>query len=572
MGPTAPLAILWIAFASSPASAATPTIVGRPVVRNPSWNGIANTMMYDVRVTVSSTGSDAGHQAVVGYVADDDYTTCADATTPWKWAHEQTFDRSTTRSWRLYNFVPGTAYRYKVMIGSGSGVTRVRCGMLQTSAAPTPTLPANLAAMNLQYEKSGTFDTEYVLFETDDCGAGTAEGVGYYMVAVDPRAEAIVWYLDVAAMSGVADPMGSGFHYEPGATPAEGRVVLTVDKRYLYEWAFDGTENRFWDFAPSNECNGRTGSAGPCIHHDIAESDASGNTYVLTSRESAMDATGTPWEENCGTDSRFLDDGYMVLDSDWAIVDDRSLMTDYDFDPATDGGPNAVHNAARRSACDSATWGHAFDPAYGVMEFTHANALSVSGFGPSEVLDLSLREWNQVIRFDAETGDVVWRLSPDPDYSDWERIEIAAGIVGDDDFAEQHDVHAIDRDTIMMLDNSGNGPAARVLQIALDESTMTPTIEQAWAVVDAAGNPLECPLEGTAQNIPGSDHVMAMCAEQYAFVELDDPTGADGTSPPLFIQLPDGTPDDFCTSGGPSQRADILGWHKAFPMASIGEF
>jgi hypothetical protein len=91
-------------------------------------------------------------------------------------------------------------------------------------------------------------------------------------------------------------------------------------------------------------------------------------------------------------------------------------------------------------------------------------------------------------------------------------------------------------------------------------------------VVDAAGNPLECPLEGTAQNIPGSDHVMAMCAEAYAFVELDDPTGADGTSPPLFIQLPDGTPDDFCTSGGPSQRADILGWHKAFPMASIGEF
>jgi hypothetical protein len=285
-----------------------------------------------------------------------------------------------------------------------------------------------------------------------------------------------------------------------------------------------------------------------------------------------MDASGTPWEENCGTGSRFLDDGYAVLESDWAVVDDRSLMTDYEFDPAIDGGPNAVHNAARRSACDSTIWGHAFDPAYGVIEFTHANALAVSSFGPNEVVDLSLREWDQVIRFDAETGDVVWRFSPDPDYSDWEKIEIADTIVGDDDFAEQHDVHAIDRDTLMMLDNSGNGPNARVLQIAMDRSTNVPTIEKAWAVVDTSGNPLACPLEGTAQTIPGSDHVLAMCAAEYAFVELDDLTGASGTAPPLFIQLPDGVPDDYCTADGPAARAAILGWHKAFPMETIGEF
>jgi hypothetical protein len=154
-------AVLCVALASSPAWATTPTIVGRPVVRNPSWNGVANTMMYDVRVTVSDTGSDLGHHAVVGFVADDDYTTCSDATTPWKWSHEQTFDTSTARSWRLYNFVPGTTYRYKVMIGDGSRVTRVRCGVLQTAAAPTPTLPAGLAAMNLQYEKYGeAYDTK----------------------------------------------------------------------------------------------------------------------------------------------------------------------------------------------------------------------------------------------------------------------------------------------------------------------------------------------------------------------------------------------------------------------------
>ncbi len=564
------LAILSIAV-STPAWAATPRIVGRPVVQNPSWNGVANTMMYDVRVTVSSTGTDAGHHAVVGFVADGDFTTCADAATPWKWAQEQTFDSSATRTWTLYNFVPGTAYRYKVMVGDGSGVVRVRCGLLQTTAAPTPTLPPTVAALDLQYEKAGAshpFDTKYVLFETDDCGAGSASGVGYYLLAVDPEAEAIVWYLDVAAVTGVANPMGSGFHYEAGATPQEGRIVLTVDKRYLYEWAFDGTENRFWDFAPSDECAGKSGSAGPCVHHDIAESDASGNTYVLTSRESPVDAIDTPWESNCGTASRFLDDGYAVLDSDWSMVADRSLMNDYDYDPSIDGGPNAVHNAARRSACDSATWGHAFDPAYGVIEFTHANALSVSSFGSREMIDLSLREWNQVVRFDALNGDVVWRFSPDPDYSDWEKIEIAPTVVGEDEFAEQHDTHATGRDTLMMLDNHGNGPAARVLEIDMSRSTNIPTIQKAWAVVDGSGDPLDCPLEGTGRNVPGSDHVLAMCAQEFAFVELDDPTGNDGTAPPLFVQLS----NDVCTSGGPSDRSDILGWHKAFPMATIGEF
>ena len=103
-------------------------------------------------------------------------------------------------------------------------------------------------------------------------------------------------------------------------------------------------------------------------------------------------------------------------------------------------------------------------------------------------------------------------------------------------------------------------------------TTNIPTIQKAWAVVDGSGDPLDCPLEGTAQNIPDSEHVLAMCAEQFAFVEMDDPTGNDGTPPPLCVQLPDGSPDDGCTAGGPSDRSDLLGWHKAYPLASLGEF
>src|SRR6185436_1341870 len=126
----------------------------------------------------------------------------------WKWARSQTFDATGTRTWTLYNFVPGTAYRYKVMVGDPSGVVRVQCGRL-----PTPRLPTELANLNLQFAKSGAYDAKYMILETDDCGAGTPRGARYYVVAVDTDEEAIVWYLDVAAMAGRPGATGSGLSY-----------------------------------------------------------------------------------------------------------------------------------------------------------------------------------------------------------------------------------------------------------------------------------------------------------------------------------------------------------------------
>src|SRR5262245_33337788 len=108
------------------AHAATPRLVGRPAVDHASSGGTPNTLMYDVTVTVDGTGADADHAAVVGYVPAGDFTSCTDTSVPWKWARAQTFDATDTRTWTLYNFVPGRAYRYKVMVGDPSGTVRVR--------------------------------------------------------------------------------------------------------------------------------------------------------------------------------------------------------------------------------------------------------------------------------------------------------------------------------------------------------------------------------------------------------------------------------------------------------------
>src|SRR6185436_4379934 len=125
------------------------------------FGGVVNTMMYTVTVTVNGTGSDADHTAMVGFAPEDDYVGCN--ATPWKWSHAETFDTTDTRSWTLYNFLPGTKYYYRVLVGSGA-TTRSRCGVLETTAAPTPTLPDELGYLNIRYSKSGDpFDTKYVL-------------------------------------------------------------------------------------------------------------------------------------------------------------------------------------------------------------------------------------------------------------------------------------------------------------------------------------------------------------------------------------------------------------------------
>jgi hypothetical protein len=149
------------------AFARVPWIVGTPVVDNPSFTDVPNTMMYTVTVTVSAIAADVDHVAKVGFT--DDYQSCRDPTTIWKWAPEQTFDTTDTRTWTLYNFQPGTAYYYKVQIGGASASThRWYCGALATTDVPTPTIPTALAALDLEFHKAG--DREPVRHQVRDPG------------------------------------------------------------------------------------------------------------------------------------------------------------------------------------------------------------------------------------------------------------------------------------------------------------------------------------------------------------------------------------------------------------------
>jgi hypothetical protein len=207
------------------------------------------------------------------------------------------------------------------------------------------------------------------------------------------------------------------------------------------------------------------------------------------------------------------------------------------------------------------------------MDWTHVNSVAASSFGPAEVLDFSLKEWDAVLRFNASTGAHLWTLASNSAYSDFGLIEMASGIDGPAAFKAQHDAHEVRAYELLMFDNLGDPVGARVLRFAMDYAGRTATIDRSWIVVDEVGNPLSCPIEGSGQEVPDTagEHVLANCNDENTVVELSEGTGKTGTDaiPPLVISLPDA---DWCDEGGPRNRQSIWGWHRAFPAVSIGAF
>lgn len=527
----------------------------------------ANTMLYAVTVTVSGYYDDADHDAQVGYRVDDG-TACSSAT-GWKWSHPERFKTTATKTWTLYNFQPGTNYDYKVKVGSAGGPWNTTCGDLGT-----PSLPTNLGNLNLTYGRAGGYSTPYVVMDTGDCGEGTADGAKEYLVAIDVVNQKIVWYLDVAAVSSSGGFSLAGWRYQVGASPpANNRFLATVSKRYLYQWKWDGTVVDSKDFGTA--CAGGAGATGPCISHDAFKSDQTGHTYVAASQESSTAiGGGTAWDgfaacDATHHDSRFVNDGYQEFDGAFSTLStDNYLMTDYSYVPSTDSGPNAASSAQ----CDSSYWSAQFDSAHGPIDWTHVNSIASLKPGADELLDLSFKEWDQVLRINAATGALLWRLSPNAGYSDL-TLAKDAGITGATDFSDQHFVHSQDG-YLYMLDNEGDtGGKARVLRLTLSGiPPTTATITKSWAIVDpSTNNPIACPGLGSGMTVPGTSgaSVLALCHQAYAVEELNDSDGVTSAQPPLLITLPSA---GFCAANGPATRSGINGWYRAFPVVNIGEF
>jgi hypothetical protein len=543
-------------------------------VANPVFNGTANTMMYSVTATVDNTRDNELHDALVGFTTD---TACGDGV-DYTWSPDmQRFTRE-TRTWTLYNFQPGVTYYYAVRTGI-AGAYQYHCDELGT-----PTLPQALDDVDLvvEHPSGAEYFTNYVIFDTDDCN-----GVNY-LVAVDAHTGNIVWYLDVEALSGEpeADIGGWRYHARGSNFLSSDRLLLTVDvdglnrRTHLYEVEFDGTVVNHKDFNAAavggHGCDGSgDDSIGPCPHHDAFKSDATGRTWVVVSADSGLGIDGNPiWTPTVCTDPPygFMTDGFQVLNRNYDEVATQYLEPGLAYDPTIDGGP-----AAPADCATAPDWPNTLRPDHRWIDWFHVNTVSLSPDGGH--VDLSVRNWNQVIRVraDGSSTEPVWRLSGNPAYSDFGTIQMAPEVVrGEPTFGWQHDVHMIDPETMLLYDNKGIEVAtdtweSRVLQFGL---TLTrpraATIEKSWALVTSDGSAaLSCPTRGSGQLVPGGggDNVLTICHASRAIEELNDPTGA-LTAPPLYVALSP-SPEEACAS---TTGFEVDGWYRTYPLATLGDF
>ncbi len=161
-------------------------------------------------------------------------------------------------------------------------------------------------------------------------------------------------------------------------------------------------------------------------HHEV-RLDPDGNIATLVYDTRAYDLRPSGGL----TDQKITGDGILIADRmgnvlwKWSVFDHKDPLKDPDLMDHLDD------------------WGH-------------ANALSYDSDGN---LLLSMRDWNQIWKIDAKTGEVLWKFGEEGDFSIDSLYQ----------FSGQHGIHKNRKGHYMMLDNGRKRRQTRVLSFVLDE-------------------------------------------------------------------------------------------------------
>ena len=472
----------------------------------------------------------------------------------------------------LYNFTPGTTYEYKIVVAGGSPQTTA------TTLTGGPSLPTLLDDLNLQVTNSAGAHSTYVMFDTYDCEGVVATTPMQYLVVVEADSGEIVWYQDVDAVTDGATITGWSY-------TSDDTILAIVDRAYVYEWALDGSDViTAEDFSDDCLMDG-TGDPdeGPCPHHDAFRCADNGKTYVVTGTFDSTilptDTTDFGGSSTCNSWDGFVDDGARIYNSTFSSYADHTLMADMDFDPSVDGGPLP----------DDCTgpyyWGAlGFHSGINAVDWTHVNSVSAVKPGTTDRLNLSLRQWSEVLRYNPTTTSVDWALNGLAPGTYGFTLQLGPGISGGTaDFGGQH--HFTEDDGLfLMFDNGNMGGSthdARALQIDIDTSPDPDeaTILRSWEMREygTPWNGLTCSGLGNAVMLPGTQgkNVLATCGPETTIQEIDEYDGQQTTDPVLEVSLDnDGTGGwDHCSTGtDPTGSGNPNRFYRAWPLLELGEF
>lgn len=375
-----------------------------------------------------------------------------------------------------------TEYAFRVTATTSDG----RSATADTDAVTTAALPTDLPPLDVEVLDATAVAEGYTLFGTRRWTPSQDAEWGY-LIALD-ESGTVVWYLDVGRPTGDLRMRENG------------NLVYQAGNISMTEITMDG-ETVWTHEAPDVGIDS--------FHHE-AFPTADGNLVVLSSELRSVD--GYPGGETHDV----VGDTVAVLSGDGSsLVAEHSLL-------------DVLDPLRTRPGFDNPYWNsHYADEVSSTKDWSHGNAVIEDPSDGNFILSLRHQDW--LVKIDASTGDVIWHLGEDGDFT----------MSGTGEWTyHQHAPEVQDDGSLLVYDNgnarttlaSDEVPYTRIVQYDIDETAMTVT--QVWEYRGESA--YFSPFVGDADRLPNGNVLIA-----------------DGG---LIVGCPDATDDAACAVGAPTTQ------------------
>lgn len=411
--------------AGEDSSTSAPTISNASMIQNPR-NVLSGYAEFDTDVSASATITVRHEGEVVREIESSSTTT----------------DHSV--------FVMGlratTDYQIKMTARANGATSSV------TRSYSTPSLPSDFPPLEVDTSNPDLAADGYRLldvFRWNDANTDTDADWGM-MVAVDKRGE-VVWYYEAGEPVMDANRLPNG------------NIVYNADPHAVVEINMQGEEVNRWS---ASEDLGRTLDQNEFgLHHGVHRLQ-NGNFLALSTEMRQIDGF-----LDSGESANVVGDVALEFTRDGGVVDSWSM-----FDVLSD------YTTRKRVGSTGPFWNS--DYGMETSDWTHGNAVEPGKEDGTLIASLRHQDW--IVKWDAETGDLLWRLGPDGDF------DMASG-EGEFNF-HQHAPVWLENGNLLVYDNGnarpsiqqGNQYYTRVVEYEVNTSNVdieageTGTVEQVW--------------------------------------------------------------------------------------------
>ncbi len=435
-----------------------------------------------------------------------------------------TFDRQALaqRHQLLIGFRAQHTYQLTVRAYTSGGAQATRQLQYTTGA-----LPSDLDNIDVTVDKPSQMASGFTLFNLWRwSGPGQLDSSVGYIVALDNEGK-VVWYYQ--------------------ATNRPTAVIVLQNGDIAYNWGFghiveiDLAGNVVRDF--SYQDLGLN-----AIHHDVYQMP---NGHLLTLSSEVRQIGGYTDDQGNPTTYNVVGDVIVEFTMAGQVVHKYHLLDLLDPHRMT-------------SSFDATFW----DSWYGesTKDWAHANSVVYDPRDDSYIV--SLRHLNMVVKVDRATGQLVWRLGENTDFS----------LTSGDWFYHEHAVDLLDNGNIIMFDNGNGRPGlspseyySRAVEYSIDASGANPatgsqgTAQQVWQFQDT--QPFYSSFLGDANLLDNGDVLIADggrfedigSAQNLATARLVEVTHTANPQKVFEVYFHDFTPPQIGYSIYRALRVDLLG-------------